>query len=125
MTNRIFPLTAARLSSSWATGSYTSLTLIASLLKKRRNRSAVLSFRAPLGTLLAIRVKCTLRPLYSPIIRKIRFVTWLSHQLSTNGNTRSSRILYSRGMAIVGIDYSGWFLFGDLTLSEVFLAFNP
>src|SRR5258708_40073041 len=80
---------------------------MASLLKKRRDRSAVLSFRAPLGTLLAIRVKCTLRPLYKPIIRYTIFVTWLSHHLSTNGSTRSSKILYKRGMAIVGIDYSG------------------
>src|SRR6266851_1040982 len=125
MTNRTCPLAAARLSNSCAIGSYTSSTRMAVLLRKRRNRSAVLSLRALLGTLLAIRVKCTLRPLYSPIISKIRFVIWLSHQLSTNGSTRSSKILYRPGMAIVRIGYSGLVLCRNSTLSDVFRAFNP
>jgi len=102
-----------------------SSTWIASLLRKRRNRSAVLSFRAPLGTLLAMRVKCTLRPLHKPIINSIRFVIGLSHKLLTNGSTLASKILYSRGIGIVGMGFSALVLSGNSTLAEVACLFNP
>jgi hypothetical protein len=47
---------------------------MAGLLKKRRSRSVVLNFRAALGTRLAMRVRCTLRPSYKPIISNTKLV---------------------------------------------------